>query len=162
MSYCRQCGSELQDGVQFCPVCGTPVANASPPPQTTPVFTPPGQTADAESFDPQDVAQNKLMAILSYFGILVLVPIFIAKESKFARFHANQGLTLFICEAGYGVAYGIVRNILLGISHHLSFIVSILGLVYVVFFVFWILGIIHAAGGQAKKLPIIGDFRILK
>ena len=32
------------------------------------------------------------MAILAYFGILVLIPILAAKDSKFARFHANQGL----------------------------------------------------------------------
>ena len=38
---------------------------------------------------PEDVQNNKVFAILAYIGILVLVPIFAAKESKFARFHAN-------------------------------------------------------------------------
>ena len=52
-------------------------------------------TADTTiEFDNQDIQNNKIMAILSYFGILVLVPILAAKESKFARFHANQGLIL--------------------------------------------------------------------
>lgn len=161
MSFCRQCGAELADGARFCPACGAPVAGAAP--QQQPMFT---QTTDpanaADAFDPQDVAQNKVMAILAYFGLLVLVPIFCAKDSKYARFHANQGLALLVCEAGYSVAYGIIRNILLGISSHLSFITSILSLVYIAFFVLWLLGVINAAGGKAKKLPVIGDFQILK
>ena len=44
--------------------------------------------------DPQDVQANKVMAILAYFGLLVFVPLFAAKESRFARFHTNQGLIL--------------------------------------------------------------------
>lgn len=44
-------------------------------------------TSDMTSqFDPRDIQNNKVMAILAYFGILVLIPIFAAKESKFARF----------------------------------------------------------------------------
>ena len=42
---------------------------------------------------------NKVMAILSYFGILVLIPIFAAKDDAFARYHANQGLVLLIASA---------------------------------------------------------------
>lgn len=44
------------------------------------------------SYSQQDIDQNKIMGILSYFGILVLIPIFAAKESPFARFHANRAL----------------------------------------------------------------------
>ena len=55
------------------------------------------KTADlTDQFDKADVEQNKVMAILAYFGILVLIPILAAKDSKFARFHANQGLLLCI------------------------------------------------------------------
>ncbi len=165
MSYCRQCGAELRDGVQFCPACGTPVANDAQQPAQQPAqpFTSYGATMNgADGFDPRDVQQNKVMAILAYFGVLVLAPVFVAKDSKFARFHANQGLILLICEAAYGVIYGIVRSILLGISHHLNFVVGILGLVYLVFVVFAVIGIVSAAGGKAKKLPVIGDYQIIQ
>ena len=50
-------------------------------------------------FDPTDIQNNKAMGILSYIGLLVLIPIFAAKDSKFARFHANQGLVLVIAQA---------------------------------------------------------------
>ena len=160
MSYCTQCGAELRDGVQFCPACGAPVADSAQQPAQP--FANGAPAGGADRFDPQDVQQNKLMAILAYLGILVLVPIFTAKESKFAQFHANQGLVLFICEAAYGVVYGVLRSILLGISHHLGFLVGLLSLVYVAFVVLAVLGIVSAAGGKAKKLPVIGDYQILK
>ena len=43
-------------------------------------------------FESQDIQDNKVMNILAYIGILVLVPIFAAKNSKVARFSSNQGL----------------------------------------------------------------------
>ena len=168
MSFCNQCGAQLQDGARFCPACGSPVRSAAQQPYTDPEYKAPSYPTpqytapvrpDAE-FDPEDVRQNKVMAILAYFGILVLVPVFAAKESKYARFHANQGFVLFICEAAYGVVYSILNSIITAI--HIPFLSFVLSLVYVAFFVFSILGIIHAAKGESKKLPVIGDFTILK
>lgn len=118
MAFCGKCGQQVNEGVRFCPACGSPmqIVAAEPNRQQTP---PPVQPTDAESmakatatadalsdklsgmnktadltdqFDKADVEQNKVMAILAYFGILVLIPILAAKDSKFARFHANQGL----------------------------------------------------------------------
>ena len=118
-------------------------------------------TADTTSeFDPADIESNKIMALISYIGILVLIPIFAAKESKYARFHANQGLVLLIASAAYSIAYSIVAAILGAIN--LSFIASLLGLVSIAFPVLAVLGIINAVKGIAKELPIIGKFKILK
>ena len=119
------------------------------------------KTADSTSqFDPQDITNNKAMAILAYFGILVLIPIFAAKESKFARFHANQGLILFIgCIAIY-----LVQTILFAIlPWRIWWLVStVVGLVGLVIFVLAILGIVNAAQGKAKELPLVGSCKILK
>lgn len=46
------------------------------------------------TFDPKDVADNKLIATLSYIGILFLVPLLAKKESPFCQYHAKQGLVL--------------------------------------------------------------------
>ncbi len=43
-----------------------------------------------------DVEKNKTVAMLSYLWILFLIPLLTAKDSKFAQFHAKQGLVLFI------------------------------------------------------------------
>ncbi len=113
---------------------------------------------------PEDVQNNKVFAILAYFGILVLVPILAAKESKFARFHANQGLVLCICEVAWGIISYIISYLLA-----VSFSWALLGLwgviswlVYIGFLVFAIIGIVNAAQGSTKPLPIFGKFKILK
>ncbi|MDR3217941.1 MAG: DUF4870 domain-containing protein [Dysgonamonadaceae bacterium] len=102
-----------------------------------------------------DVANNKVFAILAYFGILFLVPLLAAKDSPFARFHANQGLNLFLLT----IALYIVFYILLIISYRLALIIN---LVYLVIAVLAILGIINAAKGEMKELPLIGKFRFIK
>lgn len=72
------------------------------------IFNTPDTTA---SYAAADVQNNKVMAVLSYIGILVLIPILAAKESPFARFHANQGLILFLCEIIFAVANMILSAI---------------------------------------------------
>lgn len=54
-------------------------------------------------FDPKDVEENKLMAALSYLGLLVLIPLLAKKDSKFAQTHAKQGLILCIAEFIFGI-----------------------------------------------------------
>lgn len=157
MAYCNNCGAQLAEGTKFCSACGTavgtPIAQQQPQPDTT------NNCADS---DKADVEANKVMAILSYLGILVLIPIFGAKESKFARFHANQGLILCLAAIGYSVAYSILSSIILAISWRLYFLVSILGFLSLVFLVLAVIGIINAANGQTKELPVIGKYRIIK
>ena len=110
----------------------------------------PDSTAE---YDQADINSNKVMAIIAYLGILVLIPLFAAKNSKFARFHTNQGLILFICAIIVSILGSIFNRI------HLGFISWILD---VLVFVFAIIGIINAAQGKAKELPFIGKYRILK
>lgn len=120
-------------------------------------------TADTTNeFDPQDIEKNKFMAILAYFGILVIIPILAAKESKFARFHSNQGLILCIAAILYSVAYSILSSVILSISWHLYWLVSIIGLLGFAFLIWFVIGIINAAQGKAKELPLIGHFKLLK
>lgn len=182
MKYCGKCGAQIEDNVKFCPACGAaaeapvqepaPVAEAAPAAESAPVqnqndFSQKLQnfnnTADTTAeYDANDIANNKVMAVLAYLGILVLVPIFAAKDSKFARFHANQGLVLCIAAIAYSILYGILSTVIYAISWRLGFIVSIIGLVSILFTVLCIIGIINAASGKAKELPLIGKFKILK
>ncbi len=121
-------------------------------------------TADhTNTFDPADIEQNKLMGVLAYLSWLVLIPIFAAPKSKFARFHANQGLVLAIAHTAWIILSSILEFILTLINWYIGWIFGIiftlLGLVFVVPL---ILGIINASNGRAKELPIIGKIRILK
>ncbi len=116
-------------------------------------------TADTTAeYDPQDIEQNKIFAILAYISWLVLVPIFVAKDSKFAKFHVNQGLVLAIVEIICWVAFGILRKLpLIGWIFGLAE-----GIISFVCFLVAVIGIINAANGKAKELPVIGKAKIFK
>jgi uncharacterized membrane protein len=129
------------------PVAEEPAAEAAP--EAAPAEEAPAAEA-APVADIDDASSNKVMAILAYFGILVLIPLFAAKESKFARFHVNQGLILLICS---------VVTFVIGKIPGLGFLVWILDIAILVYA---IIGIINAAKGQAKELPYIGKFKIIQ
>ena len=115
-----------------------------------------------EYFDQADVEKNKLMAVLSYLGILVVIPIIVAPDSKFVRYHANQGLLLLVTSAVYGVIARILSVVLGWIPIVGAIILGLFSLVGLVIFIFAILGIVNSVQGNAKELPIIGSYRILK
>ncbi len=116
-------------------------------------------TKDSTSeFDPNDIQQNKVMAILAYLSWLVLIPLLAAKGSKFARYHCNQGIVLAIAEIIAWVIFGILSDI-----PYVGWIFVVLNsLISLVCLVFTVIGIINAANGKAKELPVIGKFNILK
>ncbi len=101
--------------------------------------------------DPADVEKNKIMGILAY--IIFFIPLLAARDSKFAMYHANQGLVLFLA--------GIVVSILGSIIPLLGwFLILPLGMLAVT--VLAIIGIINAAKGLLKPLPVIGGISIIK
>lgn len=100
----------------------------------------------------QKEAENRvLMSVLSYFGPLVLVPYF-SKESRadeFTKFHIKQGLVVFAAS---------IVIFLLSIplaATFLSLFVSLLGFGLMIVA---IIGIINAATGKMKEIPVIGSF----
>ena len=110
------------------------------------------------NYDPRDTEDNKFMGILAYLSWLVLIPIFAAKESRFARFHANQGLVLAIFELIIWIGISILCHIpLLGWLFRI-----IRALISLAFLVMSVIGIVNVMNGKAKELPFTGRFRILK
>ena len=149
MNYCPKCGLKLPDNAAFCPSCGYNVDS----------------TGNSGEYSYQrDVTDNKVFAIMAYIGILVLVPIFAAKESKFAQYHANQGLCVCILWVADMVVFSILRALSwIAFPWVMGTIVSILSsIVSVLIAVLVILGIINAARGEQKELPVVGSWKILK
>ena len=119
---------------------------------------------ESAQFDSQDVEKNKLLAIVGYiFPILFFIPLVTeAKDSIYAKFHSNQQLILLI----FGFAGGMGLSIM---SYILAFI-PVMGAMMAMLLlpVFWfvylaliIMGIINAANGGTKKLPVIGGLATL-
>lgn len=107
-------------------------------------------TANELIVDPADAIENKWVGVLAY--IIFFLPLIVAKQSRFAMFHANQGLlVLLLC---------IAANIVLGFIPIVGWILlpfanlATLGLT--------VYGIIQAANGQVKPLPVIGSYTLIK
>lgn len=103
-----------------------------------------------ETFDSADIEKNKTMAGLSY--LIFFLPLIACPESKYARFHANQALLLLIVS--------IAGNIILGIIPIIGWILMPLFLIGVC--IFGIMGLINGFQGKAKRLPLFGQFTIIK
>ncbi|MBQ2708036.1 MAG: zinc-ribbon domain-containing protein [Clostridia bacterium] len=168
MAKCPKCNAELADDAKFCTACGEKLEAAAQPQQPIPeapkteAEAPKAETAAAsaaaatsstlqdlnntpditDQFDAADINDNKVMSILCYLGWLILIPL-LASKSRYVKFHANQGLILFI--AGF-----------------LSIIPLVGWVISIVAFILAILGIINAVNGRAKQLPIIGKFSLIK
>lgn len=84
-----------------------------------------------------DIKENKYWALLSYLGVLVVIPLIAKKESKFVQFHVKQGLVILV---GWIIAW-------------LPFgqIISLFALI------FSIVGIVNVLSSEMKKMPIIGE-----
>lgn len=112
--------------------------------------------------DAEDAKKNKVMAILSYIWILFLVPMFAAKDSKFASFHANQGLTLCVFSIAYSIVSAIL-TVLFGLIPVVGiFLNTIVWLIGLLFIGAMVIGIYNAATGKARELPFIGHITFLK
>ena len=193
--FCQNCGLEIKSNSKFCPNCGLPIASHNAQPQPTPQPEPqPQPTPQPEpqpryepryEANPQPQPQpqpdpnqyeipsempnsmEKTLALESYLGLLVLAPIFGAKQSRFARFHANQGLILFFFSLGLWILTMINSALLIatydsGIRVLFSILSIILTLASIGLLVFAIIGIVNAVKCRMKELPFIGKFKILK
>lgn len=161
MKTCNKCGKTFENS-NFCPDCGTEVKDAP----------------KAEGYCENDIKDNKIFAFLSYIGPLFLVPILACPKSKYARFHANQGLVLFLAELVIALPVkflGWLNNWLfvgiLGFTGSFTRLIPgsiglVLNLVGIaggaLALVLAVIGIINAFQGKANELPFIGKIRILK
>ncbi|MCL2641422.1 MAG: hypothetical protein FWD53_11290, partial [Phycisphaerales bacterium] len=117
-----------------------------------------------------DVEKNKGLAILAY--ILFVIPLIAAPQSKFVRFHANQGLMVFIvwmvvlivCAALGGGKFLIgtmevkwFLTMFCGCAANVIPALMALGATALMIF-----GIINAANGEKKTLPLIGQWKLIK
>ncbi len=115
-------------------------------------------------FDPQDIYGSRRFAWLSYFGIWLLVPLFVRKENLFVRYHVNQGIVLLLFSLIAGIGFAVVTGLLNLIKQGMGdfFLLPLLMIYYIFYMCCVVLGVVRVIRGQAKPLPLIGGIQILK
>ena len=148
MKFCPNCGTQQEEGAQSCPNCGMTFETPAP------VYADP--TDHTAEFDPADISDNKVYAILPYLmGIVGLIVTLLARtESPYAGFHLRQFLKICVCEA----IVTIVSTVLCW-----TIIVPIAGAVcLVILFILRVIGFFQVCKGRAKEPGIVCNLRFLK
>lgn len=91
--------------------------------------------------------QDKIQLVLSYLGLLALIPLLTVKDSPFVQWHAKQGLALFI-----GI---VVVSIVLGIIPVVNMVAGCV--VPLGALVVSVLAIMKAFKGERWRIPVIAD-----
>ncbi|MFH1047853.1 MAG: hypothetical protein V1738_06130 [Patescibacteria group bacterium] len=103
-----------------------------------------GQAQDKKPATEISIDENRLMAALSYFGILFLIPLLVGnKKDPYVNFHLRQGIVLFIVD--------VVASIIAFIPIIGSLIA--LGLIIISIYAF-----VQALSGKKWVLPYIGQY----
>ncbi len=165
MAFCNVCGQQVAEGTAVCPNCGNQlIAPTGAPMQGAKDFIGTVLKSDdhTAAYNPADIKNGTLMAVLAYLGWLLLIPLFVEKKNAFVRFHVNQGLILAILGTAYSFVSWVITTLLGLIWGVLATIAGVLlGIGSLVLFVAMVIGIINAATGKAKELPYVGQYRIL-
>lgn len=192
MTYCVKCGAKVEDGIQICPECGSAIPGAAEygygygkqyessagqeqyqeqyqyqyqnQTQTQGQTYAQGGYQGREYFGAEDVQRNKAMGVLSYIGILVLIPILAGdRRSEYVKFHINQGFALFILSKIIDLLSG---NWVWGLHSLIDFggrwFSGIFDILDLACFILMIVGIVSACKGEKKEMPVIGQIKIWK
>lgn len=152
MPFCANCGAQYDEGVKFCPACGSATGAAQEQPKQE--YEAPKQEYQAPNYQQaaspaaEPVAvDNKTMAILAVvFPVLFFLPLVAGDKTEFGKFWANQALLLFLLGIVASITAAIFVGIVIGIAE----------------FVFWIMCLIAVCNGQMKPMPLIGNITIIK
>ena len=149
--HCPNCNAKIKKNDNYCPVCGYKLADENSKETIDP------EIVLNDDFDKDDIEKNKVIALFSYISFLFIIPLIVAPNSKYAKFHINQGIILFIADVILEGIGKLLDYFDLGIASGIAEGIAGVGLV-----VLMIMGIVNAVNGRAKRLPIIGKFNLFK
>ena len=168
MKTCPKCNTQLSDDAMFCTNCGTSFQNANPQQNAyqnnvqqnyaqpvAPVVNIYDHTAE---FDPQDIHDNKIFAILCYImGIVGIIVALLARSSvnsPYLSFHIKQSLKITITTILLGLISGLLAW---------TCIVPIAGMVCIVILeVVSIICFFQTCFNKSVEAPIVRNLPFLK
>jgi uncharacterized membrane protein len=139
------------------------VPPATPPPpgggSYTPPPPPPNYGGGPVGGGPAS-SDRTLWLVLSYLGILALIPYFAKKDDPDpeVRWHAKNGMGLFLIELGAWIIFfviGIALRNTMGLGCGVGVLQCVL---WLAFLAISIICIIKALGGQRYRIPVVSDF----
>ncbi len=98
-------------------------------------------------------SNKTLMLVLSYFGLLALIPLLTEKNDAEVQWHAKHGLVQFFFFVIIWVVIGIVTST--GLGCVFAFLYPIVGLVWMIV---TILSILKAVKGERFIIPGLSEF----
>ena len=107
------------------------------------------------------VSQNRtIMIVLSYLGILALIPLLVEKDDKEVQWHAKHGLVLAVAEVALCIALSIVMGLLAVITHGVGgcFGLFLWPIISLGILVLHVLCIVKGVNGQRFLVPGISQF----
>lgn len=182
MKKCNACGADVNENSRNCEYCGSPLVvnenNIHPNVNNNVIHNNNGQYNNNQGdyrnnvnmpnqvgdYTKEDIENNKVMAILSY--IIPIVPYFAEKESKWVRYHAIQGMNLWI----YGIILSVILTVITVMFSFIPYIGVIIGAliglilfaVSIASFALVVIGIVNVCKMQARPLPVIDKIKIIK
>ena len=165
MKICPNCQTQLDDNAMFCTGCGAQFgvpngaqqnpnnAYQAPYPNYAPAYDPYDHTGE---FDPKDISDNKVMAMLVYLmgWIGIIVALLGSSSSPYVAFHVRQALK-------FSVASTLMMICALVLCW--TFIVPIAaGIMAMVLFVIKIICFFQICSGKAKEPAIIRSLKFMR
>ncbi|MBE0657976.1 MAG: zinc-ribbon domain-containing protein [Bryobacteraceae bacterium] len=148
MPFCTQCGSEVQPTDTFCAACGAVQGGGASAPEAAP--------KSASSRDPFEGLDERRAAIFCYVplvGWIASIVVLAAerfRNSRETRFHAFQGLYLF-------VAWLFVDWVFSPFTHWAEPMKAISSIMKVGVFGAWIFMLVKTSQGETFRLPLLGE-----
>lgn len=163
MKKCTNCGMDCEDNEMFCRNCGAQfIVNEENFGQN---FDPNNYRANeiydefdhTSEFDPKDISDNKVMAIICYilgvFGIIIAL--LGSHDSPYTAFHVRQSLKITVVT--------VLMWAIAALTCWLFFIpVIAAGIMTIVFAVIEIICFVQVCKGEAKEPAIIRSLKFLK
>ena len=104
-------------------------------------------TQTQETVPQAPAKQVNVVAVLSYLWVLFVIPLLVAKDDAFVKYHVKQGIALFIAE---------LVLMVVGMVPFIGWILAPIGGILTL--ILAIIGIVNVLQGKEAELPVVGQY----
>lgn len=116
-------------------------------------------------FKQKDIDENCNLSLISYIPFLFFVPMIVKPCSGYTRYHGIQGLTLFIVSVVlefFDILLSAIFTCALNDMPAIILTIIVTVVINLSILLFISTGIANAVKGEARELPLIGKYKLLK